>query len=81
MRNFESESKRRWQISLRSWIVATLMAGIVAGLTGPRLVRWVRRWFTPTTISLPATEYEPIEPETAGSETTGYFESAESPLR
>ncbi|MGE3781057.1 MAG: hypothetical protein AB7F89_27965, partial [Pirellulaceae bacterium] len=63
------------------WIVATLMAGIVAGLTGPHLARWVRRWFTPPPVSFPTTEYESIDPEAPGSETTGYFESAESPLR
>ncbi|MGE0759269.1 MAG: hypothetical protein AB7O38_19785 [Pirellulaceae bacterium] len=57
------------------------MAGIVAGLTGPHLARWVRRWFTPPPVSFPTTEYESIDPEAPGSETTGYFESAESPLR
>ena len=68
------------QVSLRTLLLGTFSAGIVAGTCGPAAVHAFRAWLVADPAAA-ASEWDIEELPPAGGELLGYYESAESPLR
>jgi hypothetical protein len=69
---------RSSQISLRSLLLASFALGALIGIGGPVLTRAVRQWTSPPAAPVFVTVFSSTEWDSRNS---GYFESAESPLR
>jgi hypothetical protein len=73
----QSQPRREWQFSLRSFMLAAVLLGLLAGVLGPKLAQAWRVWQPPAA--------RPILPPAATSaehreSDDGYFESGETPL-
>jgi multidrug efflux pump subunit AcrA (membrane-fusion protein) len=67
------------QISLRSLLLGGVALGAAAGVFGPGLTRLARTWLAPR--AAPPAQVALPEVAPWDEQTTGYFESAETPLR
>ena len=73
---------RRPQFALRTLVIGGLLIGTIAGLYGPKMVQSIRTWLEPKPINVQQQFLLRAPP--AGdwnSAQTGYYESAETPLR
>lgn len=68
-------AKPWWQFSLRHFLFVVLIAGPLAGLIGPPLVRSLFEWSPDAEVQSRPVHAHPDEMGNAG-----YFESAETPL-
>jgi hypothetical protein len=73
---------RRPQFGLRTLVVGGLLVGAIAGMYGPTIVESIRTWLAPAPLNVQQPFVLPIAPTRDwDSKQTGYFESAETPLR
>lgn len=74
--------QHRWfQVSLRQWLLATLLFGAIAGLFGPAFAEWWQAVIAsppPVLEELSIPDWYEVR---ASQEPDGYYESAETPLR
>jgi hypothetical protein len=73
---------RRPQFALRTLVIGGLVLGASIGMYGPHLAKSVQAWLQPEPVQVQQPIFIWTAPvNTWDSATTGYYESAESPLR
>ncbi len=68
---------RRWQFSLRNFLVAVLIVGPLAGIVGPIILESITEWKPPPQPNSSRTSIRPTAPS---PESENYYETGETPL-
>ena len=68
---------RRWQFSLRNFLVAVLIVGPLAGIVGPIILESITEWKPPPQ---PTPSRVIIHSVAPSAESESYYETGETPL-